>query len=377
MANSNGKITSPIGLKEVYDVLGVAKSGTYYDVGYICGNAHGKINPYAKYKPVKWSSPSVDIKSGTNYRGEDGLCGFNIPVYSSLNELITGMNGGQNFTYNPPVPGKDWCRLTDFNGYNHNVQKGFFRSPSLSGQVIVLQGASVTIEISAMATASSSSDFISFIDLSPINPSSGSHIDASSMYVGVLFQHSNTDRFYAVSSSTFGSKQGNIKFSFTIDSTKMNKTYTYYVFLCQNRNLDVDSVFLPTDISPKKVTFISASQGVETYLSIRDIEDENGLFTIAYKNNGGGIRISTVTAVLYDENGESVANETVSSAFSLSNGASKTIDFDVFFDFSGYQNSSGASTYKLVVTSATSSGDGDIVREVNFERYKDGSWKQL
>lgn len=44
---SNNKISAPIGLQEVYSLLGVSKTGTYYDVAYICGNAHGRINPWS------------------------------------------------------------------------------------------------------------------------------------------------------------------------------------------------------------------------------------------------------------------------------------------------------------------------------------------
>lgn len=45
MSIQNGtRIVSPINLQEPYTVMGVSKTGTYYDVAYICGNGHGRIN---------------------------------------------------------------------------------------------------------------------------------------------------------------------------------------------------------------------------------------------------------------------------------------------------------------------------------------------
>lgn len=41
MAHSNGKITAPVGIDaDIAPVLGVGS----YDLGYLCSNAHGKIN---------------------------------------------------------------------------------------------------------------------------------------------------------------------------------------------------------------------------------------------------------------------------------------------------------------------------------------------
>lgn len=108
--NSNGIIKAPISLHaDVYPVLGVAKTGTYYDLGYICGNAHGQINRWAMYKPERTGGAA--------------------PI------TMAQRQANKVWTYNAPRPGTDWCRLTDFvpegaagqSGYNHNA-----RSP-LSG----------------------------------------------------------------------------------------------------------------------------------------------------------------------------------------------------------------------------------------------------
>lgn len=117
MSNSNGKITSPIGLKEVYDVLGVAKSGTYYDVGYICSNAHGKINMWSKYKPVRGGNANENETNSNWWKGQGNNCGISISRINSIDSVKSS-----NWTYEAPRIGTDWCRLLDFNKYNHNAE---------------------------------------------------------------------------------------------------------------------------------------------------------------------------------------------------------------------------------------------------------------
>lgn len=64
MAHSNGKITAPVGIDaDIAPVLGVSS----YDLGYLCSNAHGKINKWSKIKPVKSSVPG-DRRCGTPCR---------------------------------------------------------------------------------------------------------------------------------------------------------------------------------------------------------------------------------------------------------------------------------------------------------------------
>ena len=54
MSHSNGKITAPINLDgDVFATLGIGSVGGDYDLGYACANTHGKINPWARYKPVR------------------------------------------------------------------------------------------------------------------------------------------------------------------------------------------------------------------------------------------------------------------------------------------------------------------------------------
>lgn len=120
MSHSNGKITAPINLDgDVFATLGIGSVGGDYDLGYACANTHGKINPWARYKPVRYESlaPGPDEKW---WQGWDGNCGvkpFQMAGYWDAPKHADGsMNGWE---YTPPTGGKFPFRLTDFNGYNH------------------------------------------------------------------------------------------------------------------------------------------------------------------------------------------------------------------------------------------------------------------
>lgn len=111
MGNSNGKITAPVSLHaDVYPVLGLTKTGAYYDTGWVCGNSHGRINIWARNKPVRVNTPS-EITDSQRHSVSFGL-------------QRTPNGSSYTWSYLPPRPGTDWCRLTDFNGYDHNSACG-------------------------------------------------------------------------------------------------------------------------------------------------------------------------------------------------------------------------------------------------------------
>ena len=92
MAHSNGKITAPVGIDaDIAPVLGVGS----YDLGYLCSNAHGKINPWARYKPVRYES----LAPGENekwWQGWDGNCGIMPKRISSYQDSVNWANGSMN-----------------------------------------------------------------------------------------------------------------------------------------------------------------------------------------------------------------------------------------------------------------------------------------
>jgi hypothetical protein len=123
MSHSNGKITAPINLDgDVYATLGIGSVNGAYDLGYACANTHGKINPWARYKPVRYES----LAPGENekwWQGWDGNCGVKPKRISSYTDAENYADGSMNgWEYTPPTGGKFPFRLTDFNGYNHRAQ---------------------------------------------------------------------------------------------------------------------------------------------------------------------------------------------------------------------------------------------------------------
>ena len=130
MSHSNGKITAPVGIDaDIAPVLGVSS----YDLGYLCSNTHGKINPWARYKPVRYSS----LAPGANekwWQAFDGNCGISPKKISSYTDAVNYANGGMNgWEYMPPLGGDSSpYRALDFDGYNHNARApiGNFLVPS-------------------------------------------------------------------------------------------------------------------------------------------------------------------------------------------------------------------------------------------------------
>lgn len=126
MGNSNGKITAPVGLHaDVYPVLGLTKTGTYYDVGYICGNSHGRINKWSRHKPVRVNQPGII----TDAQFKSANFGLTIPAKST--DFKTAINNA-TYSYNPPRPGTDWCRLTDFDKYSHTAVSPLINCQAIS-----------------------------------------------------------------------------------------------------------------------------------------------------------------------------------------------------------------------------------------------------
>lgn len=128
MSVNNNKISAPIGLQEVYSLLGVSKTGTYYDVGYICSNAHGKINKWAKYKPVSVNQPAP-ITDAQRTAVNHGLAPVEVPgIVAADGTYKPGIPSTSAWSYAAPRPGTDWCRLTDFVNPANPTQSGYYHA---------------------------------------------------------------------------------------------------------------------------------------------------------------------------------------------------------------------------------------------------------
>ena len=123
--NSNGKITAPVSLHaDVYPVLGLTKTVTY-DTGWVCGNSHGRINKWSRHKPVIVNQPGII----TDEQFKSANFGLTIPAKST--NFKTAINNA-TYSYNPPRPGTDWCRLTDFDKYSHTAVSPLINCQAIS-----------------------------------------------------------------------------------------------------------------------------------------------------------------------------------------------------------------------------------------------------
>lgn len=134
MSNTNGIISAPIDVKDdVAYILG----RTTGDVGHLCddtddpvaGDVGGKINKWAKYKPVVNSlldtTGQLDPNTGDWADDSDWwkgsvlshICGFSIPQYATLSDII----GTDDIWEYIKPSGTNWKRLYDFHHYNHRA----------------------------------------------------------------------------------------------------------------------------------------------------------------------------------------------------------------------------------------------------------------
>lgn len=124
MSYSNGQINAPIAASDPYMVLGVGTYNGGYDVGYICSNQHGKINKWAKYKPIRF--PKIEELIDSEFKGTtiDQINGIVYGLYGKVS--ATNYKDLHNITYEyigKPIGGdNEPFRLTDFIGYDHNAK---------------------------------------------------------------------------------------------------------------------------------------------------------------------------------------------------------------------------------------------------------------
>lgn len=131
--------------EDVGAVLGVASN----DVGYMCSNRHGKIKPWARFKPVEaplagWDVHKryeqrmvggvlqwVEVTSGgiAGYRGASGDCGLSVTAIGTVN--LAGSADAQ-WKYEPP---RTYYRLSDFDGYYHNALPPY-RGITVTGDIV-------------------------------------------------------------------------------------------------------------------------------------------------------------------------------------------------------------------------------------------------
>lgn len=254
MAHSNGKITAPVGIDaDIAPVLGVGN----YDLGYLCRNTHGKINKWAKYKPVR--QPWMDERAGY-WKAADGGCGITLPVYTAPGTLSSGflkdLFAGVTWPYDPPTGGDaSPFRALDFNGYNHNSIMPF--GATMPDDIYLDGTNSFQVQIEQTTVAS---DNLSLSDFA------AKGVSFSDMYAGVGLLRGST---YLLATSTtklvndatikitnMGGYTGNWKMAVFMSS----------VVISVGSSLQAGT-YIPLPITPKTVTIHSAGslQMVEAF----------------------------------------------------------------------------------------------------------------
>lgn len=152
--DNTGVIIAPIGVQELYGKLGLAPVNGWYDVGYLCGNQHGKIKKWAMHKPIRYDKPGELTDAERTQEREVSDLGDRVKtvqvnglLFAKATSLGYG-NGTTSFIvskgflyklvegqlpapdYLAPRPGTDWCRLTDFEGYDHAAPSLFPQFPA-------------------------------------------------------------------------------------------------------------------------------------------------------------------------------------------------------------------------------------------------------
>ena len=127
MAHSNGVIdrNSPVSLHDdVYSVLSIAPAGDQYDIAEACTS--NKINKWSKFKPYQGNGPGYEQDGLTDPSPSGQVWGMTNSIKQNaattyLGQFVLNTTGRDGWTYNPPVLGSHWMRLTDFSGYNHGA----------------------------------------------------------------------------------------------------------------------------------------------------------------------------------------------------------------------------------------------------------------
>lgn len=111
------------------------------DLGQLCGdvdgsgNNVGRINPWSKYKPVRY--PQINTDSYPNWwKAQDGFCGLTPWSTTDINVMVSPnsaaedpFDGNMNrWTYAPPrgLSQNEPFRVMDFNEYRHNAEPPVF-----------------------------------------------------------------------------------------------------------------------------------------------------------------------------------------------------------------------------------------------------------
>lgn len=178
-----GVVSKPISLKEVADLI----EEKTYDVATVCRS--DKVNMWSPYRPIFYDSfePIGDSERQSEKWGY---------VFSTQQnrQLLTP----QAWRNSKPT---SWCRLTDFEGYNHNAQKFI---PTLQEQTVVLSNASVVPFKISLSDAIVSAGGLNKANIS-LGTLGGNIIYLKDCYLGIRMRLKGSNIYY-YSTDYYGTK---------------------------------------------------------------------------------------------------------------------------------------------------------------------------
>ena len=192
----NNIITGPISLvDDVYGLLEISPQNNQYDVAYACSNEHGKINIWSKFKPVRYDK--VTALSDAEFKGtaEENAQG----IYYGVKLVPSNVHFFQhlaetNYEYYAPVPGQNWCRLSDFYRYKHDASCSLHGGGLTDGSLYYNLPNSLTVDI-WFEDSTSDLDSQYSIDFSEI-VQSALNKDPNQCYPCVMIHDTKYNKYY-------------------------------------------------------------------------------------------------------------------------------------------------------------------------------------
>lgn len=284
MAHTSTTITAPVATSDPAAVLAVASN----NIGYLCSNKHGKINPWSKYKPVILAILFPD-RSGDWWRGADKRCGLT-PIYTTNYREIPGMYTDalkKGWTYNPPTGGNAApFRIGDFSMYFHAAM------PPFQGVYCTEKACpGKTFEAGMASNRTGGTGYPTSITLADIADHGGGTL--SDYYFGVILTDSAGNYKHRMTSDTAGTDS--IRITLPTSGYVQGQTYKAYPFLSKKKmgfldaDTATDNLFYPLPcVDPVSFRVVSA----EEYAGISI--DISGQYTIG--KTGAQIEVKVTSA---------------------------------------------------------------------------------
>lgn len=126
-----GKLLHPVNPQIVYQFFGIAPYLGCYDTGYLCGNAHGKINKWSKIKPIRYATmvtlTAAQFAGTMNDHANGIYYGLRCMLHQGSGDGTQDDSRGWaglhkcDWEYLSPIPFTHYGRLPDFDGYDDDA----------------------------------------------------------------------------------------------------------------------------------------------------------------------------------------------------------------------------------------------------------------